>query len=100
MSRSYRKHLVAGHSGCRSEKKDKQIANRKLRHRVKLVMKKDVESEVLLPVLREVSDVWCMGKDGKGYYGDFVYSHSRLFPHELLIESDWGKNFFQKLKSK
>lgn len=99
MSRSYRKHLVAGHCYCRSEKKDKQFANRKFRHRIRLIIKKDAESEVL-PVLREVSDVWNMEKDGKGYYGDFVSSHNKLFPHELLAESDWGKKIFRKLKSK
>jgi len=99
MSRSYRKNLHAGHCGCRSEKKDKRFANRKLRHKITLVMKRDAECEVL-PVLREVSNVWTMGKDGKGYYGDFASSHSRSFPHELLIESDWGKRTFRKLKSK
>jgi hypothetical protein len=62
-------------------------------------MKADVECEVL-PVLREVSDVWSMGKDGKSYYGNFSQSHSSLFPHELLIDSDWGKKFFHKLKMK
>jgi len=78
MSRSYRKHDYIGICGGHhiSEKYDKQIANRKFRHRVKSLLDKDPES--FLPIsLQEVSDIWSFNKDGKRYFGNYKNS-SRL----------------------
>lgn len=65
MSRSYKHTPVHGITGARSEKWDKRKANRKLRHRVKEVL---VLAPDVLPVLREVSNVWTMNKDGKFWF--------------------------------
>ncbi|HKC66285.1 MAG TPA: hypothetical protein VKB86_21760 [Pyrinomonadaceae bacterium] len=56
---------ACGITTARSEKEDKRIHNRRFRHRIKRALKTfDPEAEVL-PVLREVSNVWDMAKDGK-----------------------------------
>lgn len=64
MSRSRRKTSIRGRTTANSEKLDRQKSNRKLRRLVKERMKK---REEVLPVLREISDVWDFKKDGKGY---------------------------------
>lgn len=66
MSRSYRHNPIAAIAGSGSEKWDKQKANRKLRKRVKDAIRNNKE----IPLLREVSNVWMMNKDGKMYFGD------------------------------
>lgn len=48
-----------------SEKQDKRFANRKFRRYVKQVIFEEV-----LPLLREVSNIWTFGKDGKQYVKD------------------------------
>lgn len=73
MSRSKKKTPIIGNTTSKSEKKDKQFANRKYRRIIKekLNLAKREESsqreEELLPLLREKSDVWSMAKDGKKY---------------------------------
>jgi hypothetical protein len=49
-----------------SEKDDKRRARRKLRHRIKML---DVLSwdNLVIPLLREVSNVWAFSKDGKHF---------------------------------
>jgi len=64
MSRSRKKTKIHGITTAESEKKDKQIANRKYRRIVKQKVKCDSED---LPNLREVSDIWLFEKDGKKY---------------------------------
>jgi hypothetical protein len=51
---------------ARSEKEDKRIANRTLRAacRIALVNCQDYDG-LVMPVLREVSNVWSFAKDGK-----------------------------------
>lgn len=63
MSRSIRHTPIIGNTTCKSEKRDKRIANRKLRRLVKEEIKMDKE----LSFIREVSSVWTFGKDGKHY---------------------------------
>jgi hypothetical protein len=63
MSRSRRKTPICGITTAESEKKDKRIANRKLRRRVRAALHADPDAP--LPLLREVSDPWLMDKDGK-----------------------------------
>lgn len=64
MARSYRHTPIFGITTCRSEKTDKRLANRKLRRAQ--VRAADGGAEIL-PLLREVSDVWGFGKDGRRY---------------------------------
>jgi hypothetical protein len=64
MSRSRRKRPFRGFSSSDTEKDDKRMANRKFRRKVKQRLTPDVQPETL-PHLREVSNPWCMDKDGK-----------------------------------
>ncbi len=64
MSDSKRKTKIIGITGADSEKKSKEDANRKLRHKVKEKLKSGIED---LPNIREVSNVWGFEKDGKRY---------------------------------
>lgn len=84
MSRSYRKNPYCGWVGAESEKEDKRIANRRLRHhqerqarRIRLAASEirsarmredghlDEEISKPLPTLKEVSDIYGFAKDGK-----------------------------------
>jgi hypothetical protein len=67
MSRSYRHTPIFGTTGCPSEKLDKQKANRALRKAAQKSIRRRGSDELVVPVIREVSDVWCFGKDGKSY---------------------------------
>jgi len=62
MSNSRRKTPICGITTADSEKQDKRIANRKLRHAVKITLRKGLEA---LPVMKEVANIWGMDKDGK-----------------------------------
>lgn len=64
MSRSRKKSPVCGVVSQDSEKQEKQDANRALRRRVKQHLGANSD-DMSLPVLREVSDVWSISKDGK-----------------------------------
>lgn len=64
MSRSKRSTPVCGRTSARSEKQDKRLYNRRYRHICKQALHSDPERE-LLPLLREYSNIWAMGKDGK-----------------------------------
>jgi len=61
MSRSYRKNPFCGWSCRESEKKDKQLANRALRCRVRAAL----ATGRIIPIQREVSQVYSFSKDGK-----------------------------------
>jgi len=70
MSRSYRHNNIVANTCTgydRSEKKDKQIANQKLRSKTKQILSQKQISydDINLPVLKEVSDPWSWIKDGK-----------------------------------
>ena len=68
MSRSRRKHPICAITGAShvSNKKDKRIANKKLR----LLAKKRIRAgRELMPLLREVSDVYAFAYDGCMYFG-------------------------------
>jgi len=67
MSRSRRKTPIIGWTTADSEKQDKRLANRRLRHRVRQTLRVNPHAE--LPLLREVSNVWLMDKDGKQRIG-------------------------------
>ena len=68
MSRSFRQTPIQG-NGRGSEKLDKRFANRSLRRLTTVALNAGRE-EILLPILRDVSDPWCFNKDGKSYFGD------------------------------
>ena len=68
MTRSYKKTNKGGVTIAKSEKQDKRLANRTLRRITKQILKYD--SEAILPILREVSNIWSMAKDGKRYYDE------------------------------
>ncbi|MGJ8762363.1 MAG: hypothetical protein ACSHXA_17635 [Polaribacter sp.] len=64
MSRSEMKNKIRGITTAKSEKENKQEANRKYRRIIKQKVKSN-ESE--LPEIREISNVWSFDKDGKKY---------------------------------
>ena len=55
---------MQGITTAKSEKQDKRVYNRRLRHLSKQIMNKYAEPEIL-PHVRECSDLWNMSKDGK-----------------------------------
>lgn len=63
MSRSRKKNPFCGISLAKSEKSDKQIANRKNRRINKEILKTFDDSKLLS--IFETSDKWIMAKDGK-----------------------------------
>ncbi len=64
MSNSYKKNPIIGAASIKSEKEDKQDANRKFRRIVKSQIK---VNNFDFPLIREVSNVWCFEKDGKHF---------------------------------
>jgi hypothetical protein len=68
MSRSYKKNPAGGITMADSEKKDKRLANRKYRRIVRQALMSWTE-DTIIPLLREVSNVWDMDKDGKRWHG-------------------------------
>ncbi|MEM8600972.1 MAG: hypothetical protein AAGF99_13725 [Bacteroidota bacterium] len=67
MSRSRKKTPISGTTTATSEKHDKRLANRRLRRRVRQRLAAGHDGTAL-PLLREVSNVWTMDKDGKLYF--------------------------------
>jgi len=66
MSRSVRKTPISTHYGVRNtEKWSKQEWHRKMRSKSKIILRHTEADSVLLPHMREVSNVWAMAKDGK-----------------------------------
>ena len=63
MSKSFRKNSIIGITSATSEKKDKRIANKRLR----LKQKKALRNGKILPTIREVSNIYSFVKDGKQY---------------------------------
>jgi hypothetical protein len=68
MARSKRKTPIRGITRAESEKKDKQLAHRKYRRKMKAVLQQVPDAEIL-PHVRELSNPWSMSKDGavEGY---------------------------------
>jgi hypothetical protein len=78
MSRSILHSPATGVTTCRSEKEDKRLANRRLRRTVVQRLSSAGDLDLLaLPLLREVSDRWGMGKDGRQHHwGGCLYLQS------------------------
>lgn len=66
MARSRKKTPIRGLTSADSEKEDKRRANRKLRRSVRETLSQDSSLERAAE-MREVSNVWSMGKEGKYY---------------------------------
>jgi len=89
MARSFRKHPY-GHRK-RSSKKDKTMANRRLRHLVRMAVNAGNEP----PLLREVSSTWDF-KDGLYYFGDLI-SHQTTWTHFTFEERcEWYAKMMRK----
>jgi hypothetical protein len=65
MARSHRHTPIFGITTSKSEKRDKRIANRRLR---RAVLRSILRGSEIMPLLREVSDVWSFDKDGKHFH--------------------------------
>lgn len=77
MGKSFKKTPVCGHTGCKSEKHDKQNANRSFRRNSKQKIASE-QYDALFVDIREISDNWCFGKDGKSWFGNWIYVDSFL----------------------
>jgi hypothetical protein len=64
MSKSRKKHPIGGVTTAKSEKQDKRIINRRLRHISKQILK-DNEVAAIFPVKNDIMTKWDMSKDGK-----------------------------------
>ena len=79
MSRSKKKNPIIGYTTSKSEKQDKQLANRKLRSAFKVLVNNSVDPDeipVALSSIRSVSNVWTFSKDGKHFF-DTVKSYRK-----------------------
>lgn len=66
MSKTRIKHPVIKITGHRSsDKEDRSKANRSLRRKVRMLIKKGLEH---FPLLREISDMWNFRSDGGSFY--------------------------------
>lgn len=83
MSRSYRKTPITGNASCRSEKPDKKCWHSRMRARTRDELTRADEDSVL-PEVREVSDVWGFGKDGKHWMSQ---DNDRQKPSERFYEN-------------
>lgn len=79
MSRSFKKTPVfgnCGHSSRSSEKEDKRLANRRLRHRANQELQEWGE-DAELPIIREISNIWDFKHDGKHYRKNYKLKDMR-----------------------
>lgn len=65
MSRSRKKTPIHGNTCAESEKNDKRIWHRQFRRLARICLRQGCE---IMPHFREVSDTWCMAKDGRNYF--------------------------------
>ncbi len=93
MARSRRKNPCYSHTSRgfnRGEKKDKQIAHRRMRSRVTQIcssLRGEINEialdNVIFPLQRELSDIWNFAKDGKFHDWFLLQSVKYLTGHEL-----------------
>lgn len=74
MSRSRKKDPICGNRASDSEKRDKQLANRRLR---RAVNSSDLVSKEVLSEMRELSNIASFDKDGKHWF-DGCDDHNKL----------------------
>ena len=78
MSRSRRHTPIIGMTVADSEKQDKRLANRALRRLARVTLAIYGEEVEVMPVIRDVSNVWAFEKDGRQYL-----DNPALFPREM-----------------
>ena len=91
MSRSRRKYPIRWMFNGDSCKKDKQVYNRRMRHKNKLILKDYDDNTVLQKHKRSGDSQWCWQCDGKINY---FYTKKRLLNDEELAL--WYKKFMRK----
>jgi hypothetical protein len=67
MARSYRKTPIRGITTAHSEKTDKKLWHSRMRARTLTHIRSGRDLDVL-PITREVSNVWSFAKDGKQHF--------------------------------
>lgn len=72
MSRSRRKTPITGITTAKSEKGDKQIANRRERHRNRQLLGFSFDDASLIH-RKQAGDPWLMEKDGKAFFDQEKY---------------------------
>jgi len=97
MSRSYRKTPIIAWCGCYSEKEDKKIWHRRFRRVNRVRVSCGLEPKHV----RELSDPWCMHKDGsKNWFGHYKYGvHRTGWCHRQYSEEQvkgWYKEYMRK----
>ncbi len=85
MSNSVRHSPVTANTTCRSEHREKRFCNRALRRAVRVRL--SVGNWEVLPLAREIGNVWCWGKDGKGW----VVADSSARHYGRRWEIEWWK---------
>lgn len=80
MSKSKRKTPIAGITIEKTEKEDKRIANRRVRHMNKKILNATLD-DTQLKDIKEISDVWDFHKDGKQYFG---YLKDKIIKEKLM----------------
>jgi hypothetical protein len=98
MGKSFKKYDFIG-NGSGSEKYDKRIANRSLRCNVRRLLRQDPFIEIL-PLMRELSDVWCFNKDGKSWFGNLKNGNNSMYPHIPYLEDPYFIELYRKYKRK
>jgi len=66
MSRSYKRNRHTGWSEAASEKSDKRRWHGQFRRAVRNAIASETE---VMPLEKEISNLWAFAKDGKAYYG-------------------------------
>lgn len=86
MSRSYRHSPAGGVTTSDSEKKDKRIWNRRVRHAVRQILRTHADLDVTpdLPSVREITNIWDGNKDGKIWYSWLPRWHTREEHEEIM----------------
>lgn len=69
MSRSHRKTPICGIASTVSEKSDKAVSHRKVRHAVRIALETNAP---VLPLEKQLTNPWSMAKDGKAVFDPAV----------------------------
>src|SRR4030042_2513556 len=101
MGKSFRKTdmIGNGYGHHTSEKYDKRLCNKTLRHKVKDLIRIYPDTEIF-PAVREVSNVWDFCKDGKSWFGNIPYASSTTYPHARYFDDPYWVKLYRRMKSK
>lgn len=73
MSRSTKRKSFTGHTTAKSDKSDKQRANRLLRKQCKKLLTNNDSENLIMPGIQDVSSMASFAKDGKFYFDSNAY---------------------------